>query len=201
MHSLSELGEAEVYYRLQHYYKLVIVRNPMLRLLSAYRNKVEMPFNYHNKHHFPDVFKLTMLKSYHKEAFHNWLKAGNFSVDIHPSFSAYIRFLSDHPLDSYNEHFMPLLELCSPCAIQYDFFANFKVLDYDIYAVMDLLGISKQHYPRNIAHPKTSTAEYAQSYYSTLSSYEKSRLFEQFEAELDFYYSLYPEDQDYHRKL
>ena len=45
VHSFRNLTYDEAMYRLQHYFKFAIVRNPLERLLSAYKNKLERPFN------------------------------------------------------------------------------------------------------------------------------------------------------------
>ena len=44
VHSFRNLTKAEAVYKLKHYFKFAIVRNPAERLLSAYRNKLESPF-------------------------------------------------------------------------------------------------------------------------------------------------------------
>ena len=148
-------------YKLKNYYKMIIVRNPLEKLLSAYRNKIEPPLNFENRNAFPDEVKLFILRHFRHGSVWQW-RQRNQSTPLSPTFGEFLRFMSTYPLSEYNEHFMPVLDLCSPCAVYYDFYANFKSLDYDVFAVLDYLNISSAFYPKAISHihTPTSTASY-----------------------------------------
>ena len=167
-------------YKLKNYYKMIIVRNPLERLLSAYRNKIEPPLNFENRNAFPDEVKLFILRHFRHGSVWQW-RQRNQSTPLSPTFGEFLRFMSTYPLSEYNEHFMPVLDLCSPCAVYYDFYANFKSLDYDVFAVLDYLNIScilsQSHQPHS--HPYK---------HSKLPWQQKKSIFSQ---ELQFYYSLY----------
>lgn len=199
--SLHSLSAEEALYRLTTYTKVIIVRNPLERLLSAYRNKIEPPFDPDNRHFFPDNLKWYILQRTRREHLSESLKSGNLSHKIHPSFSEFAHFMSVFDLSTYNEHFKPVLELCYPCAVQYNFYANFKSLDYDVYALMDYLGIPSSYYPEAISHVGTTTESYLKTYYSQLDKETRWRLVEAFSQELEFYYSLQPEEEDMHKTV
>ena len=169
----------------------------MERLLSGYRNKLETPYNISN-HHFPDKLKGYILRQFRKVEFWKWVEQGNQSVDIHPTFAEFLQFMLPYPLSYYNEHFKPVLNLCFPCAIHYDFYANFKSQDYDVYALMDYLGIPSAYYPHIILHKDTPTKSYLEEYYRELPAVLKAKLARAFRTELDFYYALYPEERNMH---
>ena len=122
-------------------------------------------------------------------------------TNIHPSFSEFVRYMSEYSFDQYNEHFVPILNLCYPCAVRYDFYANFKVLNYDVYAVMGLLNITSSLYPTQVGHPRHPTGEYLTEYYGKVAREIKQRVFDKLAPELEFYYSLYPEEHDMHKSL
>ena len=122
-------------------------------------------------------------------------------MDIHPSFGEFLKYMTLHPLESYNEHFVPDLRLCYPCAVRYDFYANFKVYDYDVNAVMRHLGIPESYYPHKLAHPGHPTEEFMSLYYGRVSADTKRRITTVLSEELDFYYSLYPEEREMHATL
>ena len=172
----------------------------MIRTLSAYRNKIEKPLNYSRRRYFPDDTKLHILELYQKDELHKWL-LGDQTTDLHPSFSDYIQWWSEYPSTIYNDHFRTVTELCSPCSVHYDFYANFKVYDYDIYALLDYLDIPKSLYPRVISHPGLPTSEYLNKYYGELSPEYKHLVYNRLSEELDFYYSLYPEETGIHEML
>ena len=206
VHSFRNLTYDEAMYKLQHYFKFAIVRNPLERLLSAYKNKLERPFNigkscdchvvllmqfiimlngfaqihctsiglyrvyvYYNSHSlthththththciylrplhthaqtelrkfFPERLKAFILKLYRREEFEKWIARNNSLEDIHPSFDEFVQFMNSYPLTAYNEHFKPFLELCNPCAVNFDLFLSFKTLEYDVYALLDYLS-------------------------------------------------------------
>ena len=179
---------------------MIIVRNPLEKLLSAYRNKIEPPLNFKNRNAFPDKVKLFILQRFRRGSVQQWLRR-NQSTPLSPTFSEFLLFMSTYPLSEYNEHFMPVLDLCSPCAVHYDFYANFKSLDYDVFAVLDYLNISSAFYPKAISHIQTPTSTYLETYFGKLPWQHKKSLFGVFSQELQFYYSLYPEEEGMHRTL
>ena len=126
---------------------------------------------------------------------------GNQSTPIFPTFGEFIQFMNMFPLNDYNEHFTPSLGLCFPCALHYDFYANFKSLDYDIFAVLDYLHISSSFYPKLISHIETPTRTLLHHYFGKLTWQQKKSIFGTFSQELEFYYSLHPEEENMHRVL
>lgn len=119
---------------------------------------------------------------------------GEQLTSIHPSFGEYIRWLNEYPDFLYNEHFRPVLELCRPCAIRYDFYANFIALDYDLYALMHYLDIPASTYPHVISHWTYSTSDFLDKYYGQLTSTEQEMMHRRLDLEMKFYYALYPEE-------
>ena len=71
--NFHNLSKEEALYRLKNYYKFAIVRNPLERLLSAYRNKLEPPLNYDIRRNFPDRLKAYILKKYRREDLEAWI--------------------------------------------------------------------------------------------------------------------------------
>ena len=200
--SLRDLKDKEeALHKLKTYYKFAIIRNPLERLLSAYKNKLENPFNIKFRKKFPDRLKAYILNLYDRKRLMNWVSLKNYTKDIHPSFVHFLKFMSRFTLTSYNEHFMPFLQLCYPCSIDYDVLINFKSVNYDVYGVMEHLGIPSSYYPMAIAHGNTPTSSYMKEYYSKVPSSVKSPLFQKFAQEMEFYYSMHPEEEGMHKYL
>ncbi len=109
--------------------------------------------------------------------------------------------MAEFPFNTYNEHFVPILNLCSPCAVRYNFYANFKTLSYDMYATLGMLDIPSVSYPTRMGHPMHSTDEYLASYYNKVSSKVRETVVGVFQEELEFYYALYPEERESHRYM
>ena len=200
MHSFRNLTREQAIYKLKNYYKFAIVRNPLERLLSAYKNKLETPLNATMRKKFPDRLKAYLLDLYAHDQLKSWISARQYTKDIHPTFQHLLKFMTQFSLSSYNEHFMPFVQLCFPCAVDYDLLINFKTINYDMYALMDYLNIPPSYYPAAIGH-ETPTSAYMKQYYGNISGPIKEDLFKKLEQELDFYYALQPEEEGMHRDL
>ena len=200
--SLRDLEDREeALYKIKNYYKFAIIRNPLERLLSAYKNKLEHPFDIKFSGEFPERLKADILNLYDKQQFINWKSSAKNFTDIYPSFVHYLKYMSQFTFTSYNEHFMPFLQLCYPCSIDYDVLLNFKTINYDVYGIMELLGIPTIYYPSVIAHESKPTITYMAEYFSQVPEAVKALLFEKFAQEMAFYYSIYPEEKDMHKKI
>ena len=171
----------------------------MERLLSAYKNKIENPFNTSHNLTFPDTIKAEIMD------LHNNKGMGHLPriYEGYPSFVQYLEYMIEYPLNSYNEHFIPFMYLCFPCAIEYDVLINFKTLGHDIYAVLEYLGIPIAYYPsRNvIQHSSSPTDSNMADYFRRVPKYLKNKLYEKFSKELEFYYSIHPEEEGMHLTL
>ena len=66
-----------------------------------------------------------------------------------------------------NEHYRPVMELCHPCAVQYDMYTNFKYLPEDAFRVMDLLHIPHHYYLNAESHPRRPTSTLLDDFFNT----------------------------------
>ncbi|XP_033028117.1 carbohydrate sulfotransferase 14 [Lacerta agilis] len=114
---LSDMKPDEIRYRLKHYFKFVFVRDPMERLLSAYRNKFGEIKEYQLR------YGVEIVKRYRKNPGQS---AGD---DV--TFSEFIQYLLDEDVERMNEHWMPIYNLCQPCAVRYDFIGSYERLNED----------------------------------------------------------------------
>lgn len=155
---------------------------------------------YAERKHFPNDVQLFIMTLFRPKQVHAWLDSPATERHVlFPSFKEFVTYMKMFPLSDYNEHFSPFTELCYPCSIRYDFYANFKSMEYDLGAVIDYLSVPSSYYPlEGINH---DTQELMNDYYTLLSWKEKKDLFDALQKELDFYYSLYPEESNFHEKL
>ncbi|XP_036378101.1 carbohydrate sulfotransferase 14 [Megalops cyprinoides] len=114
---LSDLKPEEIRLRLKHYFKFLFVRDPMERLLSAYRNKFGEIEAYQKK------YGMEIVKRYRK----NPGKSAGDDV----TFAEFVRYLLDEDVERMNEHWMPIYNLCQPCAVSYDFIGSYERLQTD----------------------------------------------------------------------
>ncbi|XP_042327146.1 carbohydrate sulfotransferase 14-like [Sceloporus undulatus] len=120
---LGDMKPQEIRYRLKHYFKFLFVRDPMERLLSAYRNKFGEIKEYQLK------YGLEIVRRYRKSP------GGSTGDDV--TFPEFLRFLLDEDVERMNEHWMPIYNLCQPCAVRYDFIGSYERLQEDANFVLE----------------------------------------------------------------
>ncbi|XP_033632119.1 carbohydrate sulfotransferase 14-like isoform X2 [Asterias rubens] len=133
---LDSFSEKEINYRIKNYYKFMFVRNPMERLLSAYRNKFgEVALSQYKDRYAPRI-----IHRYRGE----WDgKSNNITLE------EFIRFVIDSRTRTMDQHWKPMHLLCHPCAMQYDFVGSFEQLNADADFVLDKIkGDTGAYFPR-----------------------------------------------------
>ena len=208
------LGILENTATLQDYFKFVLVRNPLERLFSAYRDKiirVSLSTLADDEPLFNDLRK-SIFQHNHPLEYEQWAEHvkthGSLEVSLTlRTFGDVINYFTAEPRKNhihYNEHFQPVLELCQPCLVRYDYYGNFNSYSDDAEILME-----KVHAPKHLLHRgyysnssgKAATTDIYHSYYKELSLVQKKSVLRVLSAELDFYYHLFPEELDCHKEI
>ncbi|XP_073422818.1 carbohydrate sulfotransferase 14 [Dendrobates tinctorius] len=143
---LADLSAEQIRHRLQHYYKVLFVREPLERLLSAYRNKFGEIKEYQQR------YGVEIVRRYRQPP------AASKGDDV--TFSEFLRYLLDEDEEKMNEHWMPIYQLCQPCAVPYDFIGTYERLREDANRVLDAIGApSYIQFPERQAWYKPVTKE------------------------------------------
>lgn len=149
---LGSLKPAEIKHRLKRYFKFMFVREPMARLLSAYRNKFGEIESYQRK------YGVEIIKRYRK----GYVRDTN-GDDV--TFDEFVRYLLDEDAERMNEHWMPMHNLCQPCAVSYDFIGSYENLERDAEHVLRRIKAPPSvRFPERQAWYKPITAETLQYY-------------------------------------
>ncbi|XP_007259579.2 carbohydrate sulfotransferase 14 [Astyanax mexicanus] len=147
---LSDLQPEEIRHRLRHYFKFTFVRDPMARLLSAYRNKFGEIESYQRKYGAEIVRRYRKTRTKDKRTI-----AGD---DV--TFTEFVRYLLDEDVERMNEHWMPMYNLCQPCAVEYDFIGSYERLESDAAYVLERVGAPAHvHFPERQTWYKPVTKE------------------------------------------
>lgn len=123
---LADLSAEQIRYRLRHYYKFLFVREPLERLLSAYRNKFGEIKEYQQR------YGQEIIRRYRKNP------AASKGDDV--TFSEFLQYLVDEDEEKMNEHWMPIYNLCQPCAVPYDFIGSYERLREDANQVLETIN-------------------------------------------------------------
>jgi hypothetical protein len=196
------LSDAQRIDKISNYWKFTIMRNPLERLLSGFRDKLESPLNYSKVHSCTfHMMRYSIMQTYHPQKLRNW-EASKGSSELRVDFQTYIRWIVDTPNKKLNEHFCPMVHLSQPCRVRYDFYGNFKDISTDVRMVLDKHHIpAKYYHDVSIYKNANETATLLDKYYSTISKELKEALFKDFYIDLDYYYHLFPADRRSHMEL
>ncbi|XP_046905673.1 carbohydrate sulfotransferase 14 [Hypomesus transpacificus] len=155
---LSSLKPEEIRYRLKHYFKFMFVREPMERLLSAYKNKFGEIEAYQKK------YGAEIIRRYRKGHAKDTSVTGD---DV--TFTEFVRYLLDEDVERMNEHWMPIYNLCQPCAVSYDFIGSYEQLESDAEFVLKRIGAPPHvHFPERQTWYKPVTTETLHYYLCSL---------------------------------
>ncbi|KPP58914.1 Carbohydrate sulfotransferase D4ST1-like [Scleropages formosus] len=148
---LADLEPEQIQHRLQHYFKFLFVREPMERLLSAYRNKFGEIEAYQRR------YGVEIVKRYRKNV-------GRVAGDD-VTFTEFVRYLVDEDTEHMNEHWMPVYNLCQPCVVSYDFVGSYEHLQRDATYVLRHIGAPPQvRFPERQAWYRPVSTETLQYY-------------------------------------
>ena len=203
-HSFLSMDDNQSIAVMQSYFKYLMVRNPLERLASGYRSKVER-FPLHG-----------MIDSYPP---YNWLRKAIYNF-THPheftkyaesrgakpiflQFPDFIDFWLASPSSTFmfDEHFMLITDICQPCRARFDFYGNFHHFNRDAQVLVNKIGANILDLRTSYYSKENSTEAQVQEYYSRLSSHQKQKVLQRLVHELEFLYTLFPEERDSHKVI
>ncbi|XP_046663836.1 carbohydrate sulfotransferase 11-like [Homalodisca vitripennis] len=138
----------------------LIARDPLHRLLSAYRNKVE-----HVHSHYYKRLARAIIVRYR----------GKPPKDEHmgPTFEEFVRYVTESRVRA-DEHWAPIYQFCTPCSVNFSIIAKMETLARDQQYIIERAGISDILTParmkaQNQVRVGLHTADLVTKYYSRLS--------------------------------
>ena len=176
---------------------MMIVRNPLERLVSGFRDKLR--YYMKDTTAFPYNIIRDIMKRYRSDDYKKWLADTKAYYAI--TFSDFIQYVIDMPDKKLNSHFRPMISICQPCTVKYDFYGAFKHYNDETKVIINRLG-TKEEYRHNEGDHVTYHTEYiVYYYYNQVSQDLKKQLFRRLYTELEFYYYLYPEERNSHKLI
>ena len=199
--SFSSLDSASREKYTSKFFKFIMIRNPLERLVSAFRNKIEsfnLTAGYFSEY---DWVRHAILRQTHPVFYRVWIRGGRQPVAI--SFSDFIDYwLKPTNLRfEHDPHFSSLLEICQPCRTRFDYYGNFHHFDRDVEVLIDKIGASRSDLRQGYYSEDTSTEEWMKLYYSTLTAAQKKAILNRMAHDLEFHYTIFPEDRDSHKQI
>lgn len=176
---LDSFTRKEIMHRLKTYTKVLFVREPLERMVSAYRDKFENPNTYYHS-----LFGKLIISKYRVNPSRAALNTGSGVT-----FKEFVQYLLDvHRPVGMDIHWEQANQLCNPCLINYDFIGKFESMEEESNFLLRLAGA-----PPNLTLPsfkdrnpsdKRTSMQITEKYFSQVSTLERQRVY-------DFYYMDY----------
>ncbi|XP_054608924.1 carbohydrate sulfotransferase 12-like [Dunckerocampus dactyliophorus] len=139
--SLASFPKVEREAKLKHYTKFMFVREPFVRLISAFREK----FLKINQYYY-EVYGRVFLRRYGNQPDPPLKVTEAFALGIRPSFYSFVQYLLDpmtntHP---FEPHWKQFHHQCQPCFIEYDFIGHQETLAEDALQLLTALNLEER---------------------------------------------------------
>ncbi|OXB64532.1 hypothetical protein ASZ78_012795 [Callipepla squamata] len=185
LHTLSEYSIPEINHRLRSYLKFIFVREPLERLVSAYRNKFTRSYNtaFHKR------YGTKIIRRHRQQPSDTALQRGD---DVR--FEEFVYYLLDPRTqreEPFNEHWERVHSLCHPCIVHYDVVGKYETLAEDANYILQLVGADASvKFPSSSKTTRTTDDMTAQ-FFQDISPFYQRRLFNLYKMDyLLFNYSI-----------
>uniref|UniRef100_A0A3B3DAZ6 Carbohydrate sulfotransferase n=1 Tax=Oryzias melastigma TaxID=30732 RepID=A0A3B3DAZ6_ORYME len=125
--------------KLKHYTKFLFVRDPFVRLISAYRDKMQ-----HYDQYFYQGYVRAILQLYKKQYNLPTNVTLARKTGVQPSFYNFIQYIVDPRTERnapFEPHWRQMFRLCHPCLVNYDFVGHQETLQEDAQELLKILKL------------------------------------------------------------
>uniref|UniRef100_A0A3B3IHD4 Carbohydrate sulfotransferase n=1 Tax=Oryzias latipes TaxID=8090 RepID=A0A3B3IHD4_ORYLA len=143
-YSMPERKKTDVYSfisqaKLRQYTKFLFVRDPFVRLISAYRDKMQ-----HYDQYFYEGYIRVILQRYKNQKDVPVKYNGTKKTYLKPSFHNFVQYIVDPRSEKYapfEPHWRQMHRLCHPCLVEYDFVGHQESLQEDAQQLLKILKL------------------------------------------------------------
>ncbi|XP_063242601.1 carbohydrate sulfotransferase 11 [Bacillus rossius redtenbacheri] len=163
----------------------LIVRHPLERLLSAYRDKLQfsLPHTLHQR------LGAEIVAKYRDPSRRQHKGKGNRNPRW-PTFSEFVKYLVDVHKNGepFDMHWAPVMQFCTPCQVDFHVIIKFETLQEDQNYLIHLAGLQNTIKPewKNPAKGR-STNKLISSYYSQLSRMQILQLYDIYRYDFELF--------------
>ncbi|KAJ8048216.1 Carbohydrate sulfotransferase 11 [Holothuria leucospilota] len=170
-------------YALKNYRKVMFVREPFARILSAYKNKYGDLEVYRNAPPNFHIYATRIIRKYRENPSSDALLTGE-----NITFAEFVEYLTDQrERPNFDRHWKEMYKLCSPCNVKYDFIGKLENLEEEAnYVLGSVPGVRDiVSYPAKAnSHPTNTSVDIVKE---TLSPFSDEKLLQLWDIyKLDF---------------
>ncbi|XP_068455744.1 carbohydrate sulfotransferase 12-like [Clinocottus analis] len=179
---LSDFPRPEIKAKLKHYKKFLFVRDPFVRLISAFRNKFVNKNQY-----FYQNYARKMLQKYGNQSNPPETVEQASASGVHLSFYNFIQYLVDSQTPRpFEPHWRPMNRLCQPCLIQYDFIGHLENLQQEVGQLMKILML-EDDIKLLPSYPNMTSSDSLWSWFSTVPLEDRRKLYQIYEEDFKLF--------------
>ncbi len=128
------------------------------------------------------------------------MKLQEYNISV--TFPEFCRYITESDSSELNEHFVPSMDICHPCLMNYNFYGNFRNYSQDSAQLIKKFKANPNFYRDESLHTsQDQTNQKLLQYYRQLTIREKVKLLGRLYDELLFYYTLYPSERNAHKLI
>ncbi|ELU06869.1 hypothetical protein CAPTEDRAFT_36480, partial [Capitella teleta] len=140
---LNRFSKPERDERLKDYYKIMVVRHPLDRVISCWNGKFTRPRLHATwRHNGPRMIEMFRKLQNNMTLDEEVRKGASFS-----EFVQYVNFLEATEGENHNQHWDTHYRLCHPCSIDYDLIVKVETMQEDSKVVLHRLGLNRSEFP------------------------------------------------------
>ena len=182
--TFGRLNSTDFNSRIKRYLKVIFVRNPLSRLLSAYRDKIiEIKIGYYHEK------AKEIVKLYRKNATKEDIEVGN------ATFLEFVKYVVENGQD-LDPHWYPVFNRLKPCLVPYDFVGKMETMEMDSEYLFQILHVNNVILLDKVySHGTSGNVELLRKYYETLTSEIFRELVKLYEADFRVFGYRVPNNQ------
>ncbi|XP_075726733.1 carbohydrate sulfotransferase 11-like [Rhipicephalus microplus] len=154
-----------------NYTRVIIVRHPFERLVSAYVNKVRTSRP-----------KLSAVKHLYKGGFSGRGPNGTYT------FAEFVKIILNMPVQKWDSHWAPYTTRCRPCTMRYNLIVKVETLDRDLQFLLPIIGLAGWSFPKmNAKEAYNGTDEGSKEYFAELTRQQVLQLYAIYMYDFEFF--------------
>eukprot|EP00057_Strongylocentrotus_purpuratus_P034636 XP_796013.2 PREDICTED: carbohydrate sulfotransferase 11 [Strongylocentrotus purpuratus] len=174
----GSLSKADQFYRLKNYRKVMFVREPFTRIISAYKNKYKDLNVFRLAPEYLKQVARRIMRKYRPGATPRDLITGENITWA--EFTDYLVDPAERP--QFDEHWKESYKLCSPCKIKYDFIGKLENIEKEANYVLQ-----NSNFTLNLTYPSSTNSHPTNSASLNISNFFDSFSKEKVQALWDMY--------------
>ena len=166
---------------LQTFKKLMIVRHPLARLVSLYREKLKhCDWTPVGRNYYCRGIGTKVISKYQPNAT-LWSRTLGYPV----SFEDFVKYIVNIDLSEYDKHFYPMYEKCKPCVVNYDYIIKVETIYDDIAFLRQAVYNNSPQAQMPPAYNHNNSNQLLDSYFQRISPDILERLFRVYQNDFE----------------